>query len=601
MKIFLLAAMVPPVAGSLAAEKGAWDLKTAVAEAMLSSRPRVAVAEGSLSLAAGKGASDLDVASLSKQQLEALVKFQGTELREETAFANAARRKVKRNAALAEELADTIGDVPAKSIAAVDPTVKALAEGLFAKAGKEALEEKASDPVLAPPSDSAGGADAFAQGSGPDVLNTELTVLQELDLRSDEAALATADAKEQSEAMAEVPVEEVFLLKKTQMQEIDTDGDGLLSAAELTAEIQKLVREQTLITRKQVKQAERPAMASFVNHLDRNRDGVVTEQEFFGDSALTLRANTVPFDIELFRLAAKACGKTDAKGGRGLDVDGMLDFHHPEFLPNKARYYLAKARFQLAAMKGADCDVGAGTGEGEGRRQPLRDAGMSVSQVSEYGDAASAGYGGDADAGSSGKAGAGAEAWAVCEVGWTAFRNELELKMRNIPTLVDSPGAEAAELARKRAQFDRYARAAAPAAEGDGEGTLDAKGLAHVLQNSEEQGSWDSGGLEGNNHAGVVVGLLSLPQAERWTGPVAQIVADILTIADDDHDGRLSLGEVVRHARDFGGKVGQFARDPDVLFIRGGTDAAADKAAVAAMGTPARAPAAFVKASRGGL
>jgi Ca2+-binding EF-hand superfamily protein len=50
-------------------------------------------------------------------------------------------------------------------------------------------------------------------------------------------------------------------------------------------------------------------------------------------------------------------------------------------------------------------------------------------------------------------------------------------------------------------------------------------------------------------------------------GHYPEVVKEIILIGDDNKDGKLSLDEIIRHVKDFGGRIDEFMQDPAVLTL----------------------------------
>jgi hypothetical protein len=136
----------------------------------------------------------------------------------------------------AEDMAESISDVPAKDIKSVDDTAKVLGESVF-KTGVEDMEElEAEDPFLQQPIE-----DLEKDQAGLTADQTQKLALAEKELRD-------ADHEFEKEEENDAATEAVMASRKQTMANIDTNADGVLDEAEISSEIGKDMKEADQIS-----------------------------------------------------------------------------------------------------------------------------------------------------------------------------------------------------------------------------------------------------------------------------------------------------------------------------------------------------------------
>ena len=92
------------------------------------------------------------------------------------------------------------------------------------------------------------------------------------------------EAVEQPEP-PETKTEVEFALNKEHMEQFDKNGDGLLDASEITAEIKAAMEVMKVVNKKKSKLAEKKGLTDLIRALDTNKDGKIQIKELSGTNA----------------------------------------------------------------------------------------------------------------------------------------------------------------------------------------------------------------------------------------------------------------------------------------------------------------------------
>jgi Ca2+-binding EF-hand superfamily protein len=228
----------------------------------------------------------------------------------------------------AQDMAETMVDVPAKDIKSVDDTTKVLGETVF-KDGIEEMEElQAEDPFLEQPIE-----DLEKETEG-------LTAKEKEELKVIENQLKSADEKFEEEESHDAATEAVLASRKQTMKDVDTNADGVLDEGEVEKEINTDMQEADEVSMLQQMKSESKGLQHLVALFDKNGDGALSFKELFGREPKAMQKMYQP----LFKAA-------DQDGSATLDAEELFDLHNLRWL---AHWTQPKAFFQLKARDHLD-------------------------------------------------------------------------------------------------------------------------------------------------------------------------------------------------------------------------------------------------------
>jgi Ca2+-binding EF-hand superfamily protein len=228
---------------------------------------------------------------------------------------------------LLADLVDSLAKLPANDIVTKDQTIKSLAKTVFASAAKTIEQEQEADPML----------------SGP---MAEISHEKHLGLSSDQlgdlkASEAHLKEYEHDFHPDQIPAEVVFAMKSQTMQKLDTDGDGLLSLQEVTAQLKKIMPTVDKLDGLKKKSEELHTLTDIMEKLDLNGDDELSKSELFPDS---------PKDKEHTKLEDMQFSLADENGNHKLSEGEFFMFTHPEYSANKKAYFALKGEDHLATL-----------------------------------------------------------------------------------------------------------------------------------------------------------------------------------------------------------------------------------------------------------
>lgn len=339
------------------------------------------------------------------------------------------------SAVLLGDLVDSLTHLPASAIHTKDKTVKALAKTVFstAAAGIEKIQE--GDPMLS--------------GTMKEISHEHLGLSagQLHDLKHSEAHLKAIEADYNPN---QIPAEVVFAMKKETMKKVDSDGDGLLSQAEVSAQLMRIMPTVDKMDGLKKKQEELHLLTDIMHHLDKDKDKELSKSEVFPDA---------PKDKVHAKLQDMQFKLADENHDSKLNEGEFFLFNHPEYSDNKEAYFSLKAEDHMASM----------------------------------------------DTNHDGK------------VSWNEFKNGY--------------GTQSAT------------SAAMPS-------------VKHVFDLADS-----------NKDSSLSFDEMRVMERNKMKQSLQKESADIIKTADDNHDGKLSLSEIINHTESFSGKFSDWMSDPDVLMF----------------------------------
>jgi Ca2+-binding EF-hand superfamily protein len=223
----------------------------------------------------------------------------------------------------AEDMAESMADIPAKDVKSKDDTTKVLGETVF-KSGVEDMEElEAEDPFLEQPIE-----DLEKESTG-------LTAAEKAGVEEVEKELKAADIQFEEEEGKDAATEAVFASRNQDMKELDENADGVLDTKEISDEIKKDMKEADEVSMLQQMKDETPALKHLIKIFDKDGDGELTMQELFGRES---PENQKKYG-EQFKLADQ---NEDGK----LDAEELFDLHNMVWM----KHWIApQAFFKLKA------------------------------------------------------------------------------------------------------------------------------------------------------------------------------------------------------------------------------------------------------------
>ena len=348
---------------------------------------------------------------------------------------------------LMKDLVDTLDEAPTRSIDAASATVRDIGAGVIASA-----VEKVDQGQLA---DEAADASAIDADIGA---NPMLSPVQE-----SEAAQAEGELRAEAEPVEShksVTNQVLFSMRKELVQDVDQDGDGLLSKAELAAQVKKAWTHVQRLRDAELRAKENKGLTDFIHSLAGPGAASVTEQQLLGSFEEGSLPSGVPVSEKLSSDAERA-----RSAFRFADADGDGRLTESElfamFNPSLASESSAAERRRYLDFTGDEDFYGA-------------------------------------DANGDGK---------VTLDEWHRFR------LRDDPDfLLDDKTFMAMDWKNRRKEFRN--------ADADGDGAL-SKRETEALAEAQD--------------------------ADKYAMPVALVMG----MADDDHDGQLSLAELDKHTKQF--------------------------------------------------
>eukprot|EP00935_MAST-01C_sp_MAST-1C-sp1_P002230 g2230.t1 len=223
----------------------------------------------------------------------------------------------------AEDMAESISDVPAKDIKSKDDTTKVLGETVF-KDGVEDMEElEAEDPFLEQPIE-----DLAKDSKG-------LTATEKKALAGVETELKEADKNFEEEEAKDAATEAVFSSRDQDMKQLDENGDGVLDNKEVAKEIDHDMKEADQVSMLQQMKLETPALKHLIAIFDKNGDGELTFDELFGrESPAKQKEYKAAFEM------------VDQDKSKSLDVQELFDLHNQMWMK---RWIEPKMFFKMKA------------------------------------------------------------------------------------------------------------------------------------------------------------------------------------------------------------------------------------------------------------
>jgi Ca2+-binding EF-hand superfamily protein len=230
----------------------------------------------------------------------------------------------------AEDMAESMADVPAKDIKSKDDTAKVLGETVF-KSGVEDMEElEAEDPFLEQPIE-----DLEKDSNGLDANEEE-------GLKAVEEELKEADVQFEEEEGKDAATEAVFASRDQDMKDLDTNADGVLDTKEVANEIDEDMKEADEVSMLQQMKDETPALKHLVRIFDKNGDGELSFKELFGREN---EKNMKKYSAE-FKMADQ---NEDGK----LDVEELFDLHNMVWMKHwiaPQAFFALKAQDHISFM-----------------------------------------------------------------------------------------------------------------------------------------------------------------------------------------------------------------------------------------------------------
>jgi Ca2+-binding EF-hand superfamily protein len=230
----------------------------------------------------------------------------------------------------AEDMADSMADVPAKDIKSKDDTTKVLGETVF-KSGVEDMEElEAEDPFMEQPIEDLGKDSAG------------LSTQQEGDLADVEKDLANADEQFEEGESKDAATEAVLSSRDQDMSELDANHDGMLDVNEVKNEIDHDMKETSEVSMLQQMKLETPALKKLIAIFDKNGDGELSFQELFGkESSAKQKVHQEEFKI------------ADQNADGNLDTEELFDLHNRMWMQRwlePQMFFNMKAEDHIEAM-----------------------------------------------------------------------------------------------------------------------------------------------------------------------------------------------------------------------------------------------------------
>jgi Ca2+-binding EF-hand superfamily protein len=253
---------------------------------------------------------------------------------------------------LMKDLVDTLDEAPTRSIDAASATVRDIGAGVIASA-----VEKVDQGQLA---DEAADASAIDADIGA---NPMLSPVQE-----SEAAQAEGELRAESEPVEthkSVTNQVLFSMRKELVQDVDQDGDGLLSKAELTAQVKKAWSHVQRLRDAELRAKEKKGLTDFIHSLAGPAAASVTEQQLLGSFEEGSLPSGVPVSEKLSSDAERA---RSAFRFADADRDGRLTESElfTMFNPSLASESSAAERRRYLDFTGDEDFYGA-DGDGDGK------------------------------------------------------------------------------------------------------------------------------------------------------------------------------------------------------------------------------------------
>ena len=141
----------------------------------------------------------------------------------------------------AQDMAESMVDVPAKDIKSADDTTKVLGETIFKDGVEETEELEAEDPFLETPIENLGKE------------STGLTAKEQEELEVIQNQLKSADETFEEQESKDAATEAVLASRKETMKDLDTNADGVLDEQEEDADDHVKIRNPMLVISKKEK------------------------------------------------------------------------------------------------------------------------------------------------------------------------------------------------------------------------------------------------------------------------------------------------------------------------------------------------------------
>jgi hypothetical protein len=218
-----------------------------------------------------------------------------------------------------EELSDGTWTITASDMK--DPTAHAVDQTLVGKAEEVLAEKEAEDPLLADP-----------------LLSLEKD--NEGDEELDDAIENLDTAIEEEERLFYDPA----LFKEDTVAEMDTNDDGFLDAAELTAHLKKAIEAVRADELSKEEETNADGVKEIIAMMDSNGDGKLSKDEMFGKT--TQNEKQKEADNRMFDFADGQFGNKDGL----LDEQEIFMMALPQYSADRVGWFKFKAQDHLEEM-----------------------------------------------------------------------------------------------------------------------------------------------------------------------------------------------------------------------------------------------------------